>query len=157
MADGACNSGKGRTVEYYNRVKSNDPATAGFVLVLLQVNEVETALIDHATLALMLAAANTEATFTNYVRKVLTDTELATLPTPDSGNDYITLDLPDQTWTAAGGGTNNTLTKAIICYAPDTGGADTTFIPVSHQDFTVTTDSSDVILNFNAAGWYRSA
>ena len=156
MADGVFNIAKGRVVELYSRVKGNDPAASGFILLLLTANVADATLADFDTAALLIAdAGNTEATHANYARKVLTDTELAALPAPDDANERRDLDLPDQTWTALGAGAATT--KAIICYAPDTAGADSTLVPVTHYDFAVTPDGSDVTLQFNAAGFYRAS
>lgn len=155
MADGVFNIAKGRVVEFYNRVKSNDPSTSGFILLLLTVNEADATLQDYDSLSALLAGSNTEAAHTNYARKVMTDAEIAALPSPDDTNNRYDIDLPDQTWTALGAG--SATTKAIICYAPDTGGADSTLIPCCHYDFAVTPDGSDVTLQFNASGFFRAA
>jgi len=159
MADEVFNIAKGRVVEWYNRVESNDPANSAFVLVLLKAAEADAVLRDYDDLSALLGAAgNTEADFTNYARKVLTDAELAALPAPDDTNDRYDIDLPDQTWTSAGGASNNTLVKAVLCYDADTtGGTDANIIPVAHYDFTPTTDGSDLTLRWNAAGFYRAS
>ncbi len=159
MADGVFNISKGRGVEFYNRVESNDPANAAFIIVLLKANETEADLVDHDDLSALLGAAgNTEADFTNYARKTLTDAELAALPAPDDSNDRYDVDLPDQTWTSAGGATNNTLVKLLVCYDSDTtGGTDANIIPLTHHDFSVTTDGSDLTAQFDAAGFLRAS
>jgi len=159
MADQPFNIAKGRVVEFYNRVESNDPTNAAFILVLLKVAEADATLIDYDDLSALLGAAgNTEADFTNYARKVLTDTELAALPAPDDTNNRYDIDMPDQVFTAAGGATNNSLVKAIMCYDSDsTGGTDANIIPCAHYDFVATTDGSDLTLQVNAAGWYRAS
>jgi hypothetical protein len=159
MADEVFNIAKGRVVEWYNRVESNDPANSAFVLVLLKAAEADAVLRDYDDLSALLGAAgNTEADFTNYARKVLTDAELAALPAPDDTNDRYDIDLPDQTWTSAGGASNNTLVKAVLCYDADTtGGTDANIIPVAHYDFTPTTDGSDLTLRWNTAGFYRAS
>ncbi len=158
MADGVFNIAKGRGVEFYNRVENNDPSTAGFIIVLLKAAEADATLEDYDDLAaLLLAAGNTEADFTSYGRKTLTDTELAAFPAPDDTNNRYEVDLPDQTWAPAGGATNNTLVKLLVCYAPDTAGADGTLIPVTYHDFAVTTDGSDLTAQFDALGFLRAA
>ncbi len=159
MADQVFNIAKGRTVEFYNRIDSNDPANSAFILVLLKLSESDATLIDHDDLGAVLGAAGTtEADFTNYARKVLTDAELAALPAPDDTNNRYDLDLPDQTFTSAGGATNNSLVKALICYDADTtGGTDANIIPVAHYDFVATTDGSNLVLQWNAAGFFRAA
>ena len=158
MADMPFNIALGRAVEFYNRVESNDPTDAVLTIVLFKVSEADDTLADYATLGDIISGSNTEADFTNYARIELSAVELAALPAPDDGNNRIDIDIPDQTWTTAGGATNNTLTKLVICYDSDsTGGTDANIIPISHHDFVLTTDASDITAQINAAGFYRAA
>jgi len=159
MADQPFNIAKGRVVEWYNRVKASDPTNAVFTIVLLQAAEADAVLIDYDDLATLLGAGgNTEATFTNYARIELSDVELAALPAPDDTNNRYDIDIPDQVFTSAGGATNNSLVKALICYDSDsTGGTDSNIIPCAHYDFVATTDGSNLTMEINAAGFYRAA
>ncbi len=158
MADGVINIAKGRVVEFYNRVKSNDPTNAAFIVVLLKTNEGDSSLIDYDDLAALLAGSSVEADFTNYARKTLTDSDLAALPAPDDTNDRYDIDLPDQTWTSAGGASNNTLVKLLVCYDSDTtGGTDSNIIVCTHHDFSATTDGSNLTAVFNSDGFYRAS
>lgn len=146
MADGVFNIAKGAFVE-----KIRDSASVCLIL-LLKANEAETTLIDRDNVSLMLAeAGTTEADFTNYARK----TGLTGSITVDDTNDRVDVDIPDQTWTSAGGATNNTLTKAVIAY--EESAADTGRVPLTHHDFAVTTDGNDLTLQVNAAGFGRAA
>jgi len=145
MADQVFNIAKGAAAE-----KVRDGATV-LIVLLMQANEAETTLLDRTDLAdLFVEAGNTEATFTNYARK----TGLTATLTVDNTNDRVDLDLPDQTFVAAGNGTNNTLTKLIVAY--EEAAADATRIPLTHHDFSVTTDGSDLTAQFNAAGFFRA-
>lgn len=157
MADGTFNIAKGAIKAYYNNVKSNSPANSALVLVMLQASQADDDLNNYDDLATLLAhASNTEANFTNYARKVLTDADLAALPAPDDTNNYITLDLPDWAIASAGGAINNTMTKILVCYDPDTtGGTDSDIIPLTHQDYTETTSGGNIQANTHADGWYR--
>lgn len=159
MADQVFNIAKGRIVELYNRVESNDPTNSAFIVVLLKASEADATLIDYDDLGTLLAVAgNTEADFTNYARKVVTDSELAALPSPDDTNNVYDVDLPDQTWTSAGGASNNTLTKLLICYDSDTtGGTDSNIIPLAHFDFTPTTAGGNLTAQINTAGFFRGS
>lgn len=146
MADGILNIAKGAFAE-----KFRDGAANGIVM-LLKAAEVDATLVDYADLAaLLVPAGNTEATFTNYARK----TALTGTITVDNTNDRVDVDLPDQTWTAAGGASNDTLVKLIVAY--EEAAADATRIPLSHHGFAVTTDGSDLTAQFNAAGFGRAA
>lgn len=158
MGDGVFNIAKGRVVEYYNRVKSNDPA-ASQLNVMLGIGAITDAiLIDLDTFAAVIADAGfTEATFTNYARKQLADTDLAALPAPDDTNDRYEVDIADQVWTSAGNGANDTLTRFIIGYDPLGTNVDANIIPLTFHDFAVTTDGSDLTGQINALGFFRAA
>jgi len=146
MADGVFNIAKGAAAEMFR-----DSGSAGIVM-LLKANETEATLIDrdHIT-ALLAEAGTTEADFTNYARK----TGLTGTITVDDSNDRVDIDMPDQTWSSAGNGSNNTLTKLIVAY--ENAAADDTRVPLTHHDFSVTTDGSDVTAQFNASGFFRAA
>jgi hypothetical protein len=154
MADEVFNIAKGRVVEYYNRVESNDPTNSAFTLVLLKVAQADTLLRDHEDLGALLAAANTEAAFTGYARIDLESAQLAPLPSPDHTNDRYEVDLPDQTWNPT---SSETMVKLLVCYDSDTtSNPDSSIIPCTHHDFSVTTDS-DFTAVFAALGFYRAA
>ena len=157
MANAPFNVAKGRAIEYYNRVSNNDPGTSVFILVLATGSATDATLRDFDTLAQVLADANvTEATFDNYVRKPLTDTDIAAFPGPDDTNDRYDVTLPDTTWTAAGGTTNNTLTRLFVCYDPTGASADSAIVPVAFHDFSVTTNGGDLTADFGPV-WYRAS
>lgn len=145
MADLVFNVAKGKTAEKV----ADSPNSLG--MMLLKVAEADATLRDRTTLADILAAANTEANFTNYARK----TAITGTVTIDQANDRVDVDMPDQTWVAAGGGTNNTLVKLIVYI--DEGGTDATRIPLTAHDFAVTTDGTDLTAQVAAAGFYRAA
>ena len=158
MADDIFNIAKGRVVELHNRVAGNDPTNSALIVVLLKVSEADATLEDYDDLnALLGAAGNTEADFTNYARKTLTDSDISAA-TPDDTNNWQQVDIPDQTWSNAGGTLDNTLTKVVICYDNDTGGGnDTNLVPLSHHDFTPTTNGNDLVLQIDTNGYARSA
>src|SRR5512138_731783 len=156
MADFVFNISKGRVAEFYNRVKSNDPANSALILVAIDANgDTDATMRDRDDLAALLGGTANEVTNTNYARKVLTDADLAAFA-PDDANDRVDLDIPDQTWTAIAAGT--AWTDLLVCYDPDTtGGTDTTIIPLTCHDFTVTPDGSDIVAQIAAAGFYRAS
>ena len=122
------NIAKGRLNEFARRVNGNDPATSGFVVVLLQDTGLDAldTLRDFDTLALLIAG-NTEVSASGYARLVLDDADLADPSVDDSGNAQ-TFDVADFDFGVLGAGQN--VAASIIAYAPDTGGADSTMIPV---------------------------
>lgn len=135
----------GRGNELHDRVVNNDPATSGIVVVAFQATGIEAndVLLAHETLASVLGSTNVEADFTNYARIVLTDSDLS-LSVVDHVDNRRYADMADFTWISAGGGTDNTLAKLATFYAPDTGGADSTFVPLSLHDFSTTTTGADL-------------
>lgn len=145
MTDGVFNIAKGAVAE-----KIRDSAAACLIM-LLKVNETEATFRDRDDIAAILANGSTEADFTNYARK----TGLTGTITVDDTNDRVDVDIADQTWTAAGGASNNTLTKLVVAYQE--AAADATRIPLTHHDFAVTTDGSDLTAQINASGFYRAA
>lgn len=146
MADFIFNISKGAFAE-----KVRDGA-ANLAILLLSAAEVDDTLNNYDDIAALLGAAgNTEATFTNYARK----TGITGTLTVDDTNNRVDLDIPDQTWPSAGNGTNNTLTDLLVFY--DEGGTDATRIPTTNHDFEVTTDGSDLTAQVDAAGIARAS
>jgi hypothetical protein len=146
------NQGKGRVAHYSTLPAAND----ALILLLLKASglEADGALVDHDTVAAMLAAANDEADFTNYGRKTITSVTV----TVDDTNDRVDVDIADQTWTTAGGATNNTLGKAVLAYDDDTtGGNDTNLIPLTYHDFSAVTDGNDLVAVVASSGFYRAS
>ena len=142
MADGVFNIAKGAVAE-----KFRDGAANGIIL-LLTTGETETALVDYDTVAALLAGAPAEASDGSYARK----TGLTGTVTVDDTNDRVDVDIPDQTWTALAGAA---IVKAIVAY--EESAADSGRIPLTHHDFAVTPDGSDVTLQVNASGFFRAS
>lgn len=153
MANFAFNINKGRGVELYNRVENNDPSASALILVPLSQSGTEAQGQDLDDLAAIEADANfAERTTGSWVRKTLTDTELAALPAPDDTNNRYAVAVPQVTWTAPAA-SNNT-TGLLVCYDNDTAaGTDSAIKPITHHDFAVTTDGNDVILNAGDFLW----
>lgn len=156
MADFLFNIAKGRVAEFYNRVKSNDPANSALIIVVIDANgDTDATMRDRDDLAALVGGTANEVTNTNYARKVLTDADLAALSIDDT-NDRIDLDIPDLTWTAVAAGT--AWTDILVCYDPDTtGGTDSAIIPLTCHDFAVTPDGSDITAQIAAAGFFRAS
>jgi hypothetical protein len=146
MADVVFNVAKGK-LAYYAGLPGTDDA---LIAVLLQSGgQADNVLIDNDTLADVLAN-NAEAAFTNYSRKTLTGVSV----TVDDLTNVVRIDADDLTWTSAGGATNNTLAKLLICYDPDTtGGNDSEIIPLTAHDVGLTTDGSTIIITLHSDGF----
>ena len=161
MGDGVFNIAKGRVKELHKRVVDSDPTNAVLTIVLLKVSEADATLEDYDDLnALLGAPGNVECDFTNYPtspRRQLDQGDISHDAPDDSGN-VNEADIPDQTFTAAGGATNNTLVKVVICFDNDsTGGNDTNLVPLTHHDFTPTTNGNDLIVQIDPDGYFRAA
>jgi len=158
MADGVFNIAKGRVVEYYNRVENNDPAAAVFEVQLWAGTDIADDLLNNQDdVAAIQATTLTIATFTNYASKIITDTILAALPAPDDTANRFEVIMPDQTWTAAGNGLNDTLVRMTIAYDALGTSVDSGMIPCTFYDFDVLTDGSDLTAQFDALGFFRAA
>ncbi len=155
MADTVFNIAKGRVVELFNRVDTNDPANSAIIIVPVDVGATSDATIkDFDTLAAVLAGGVTERAATGWNRKTLTDADI-TMPAPDDANDRYDIDIADQTWTAV---TAGAVTDLLICYDSDTtGGTDANIIPLCLHDFAITPDGSDVLATINVAGFFRAS
>lgn len=152
MSDFVFNAVKGKIAYYAGLPATND----ALIVVLLKSTGLETdsTLKDYDDLASLLAGTSDEADFTNYARK----TGASVTVTVDDSNDRVDMDLADITWSTAGGASNNTLGKMLVCYDPDTtGGTDSSVIPLSAHDFTATTDGSDLVAQIATAGFARAA
>lgn len=157
MASEICNMAKGRFVELCMRVDNNDPANAALIVAVLATAglEADTVLRDKDDMAALVSGTTNEVTNTNYARKVLTDADLTAF-TPDDTNDRFDVDIPDQTWAnvLAGDGWS----KFVVAYDPDTTtGTDSSIVVISHHDFVLTPDGSDITAQIAAAGFARAA
>lgn len=155
MADGVFNIAKGKAGYYASQAGTGN---AALVVVLLKTVEADDTLNNYDDLGALLAAgggvSNVEADFTNYARKAIT----SVTETVDDGANTLADDFADQTWTSAGGGTNNTMAKLLVCYDADTtAGTDSNIIPLTYHDWTPTTDGSDLTAVVDAAGFYGAS
>lgn len=161
MANGVFNIAKGKVGEYFARVDGNDPANSAIIIVLIKTMvDTEDQLRDRDTLAACLVSgtgANTEADFTNYARKVLTDSDI-TAPSPDDTNNLQACFIDDQTWASAGGVSDNTLARLLVCYDPDTtAGTDANIVPLTYHDFVKTTNGGNLTADFDGTNGVFSA
>lgn len=144
----------GRWAHWVDNVDGNSPATSGFVVVLLVAgHEAAAVLQDYADLAaLLVPAANAEPVVAGYARVVYDDTVVGPVTeTPASNKQGWT--LPDDLAALTGVAAGADISAAVICYAPDTGGADGTFVPMHVEEFAadVSTNGSDFDYDFPAA------
>jgi len=156
MADFVFNISKGRAAELYNRVKTNDPAAAVLVIVVIHANgETDLTMKRRDDLFALLGGLPNEVTNSGYARKVLTDADIVAF-LPDDVNDRVDLDMPDQTWVNVGAG--SVWTDLLTCYDPNgAGGTDSEIVPMTLHDFPVAPNSFAIIAQVNAAGFFRAS
>lgn len=150
MADIVFNVYKGRIAHYGTLPAAND----AFIMVLLKSSglQADATLADHDDLAALLAATNDEADCSGYSRQTLANVTV----TVDDTNDRVDIDCDDVAFGALSAG--NTLAKAVICYDPDTtSGTDSTVVPITAHDITLTTDGSSVTLTIPSGGFARAS
>lgn len=154
MANFAFNITKSRAGELYNRVDTNDPAASTLIVIPLESSGLETQanLEDSDTHTEVIDGATNEATTGNWARKTLTDADIAAFA-PDDTNNRVDLIIPDQTWTAV---TGNPVGALTVNYAAVASPTDGQIVPISHHDFAITPDGSDVTADVPATGFYRS-
>lgn len=146
MASFTFNIAKGRVVEYFERVDSNEPANSAIVIIPLKVGDTEAALQDMDDVAEILAATPDEQT-EGWSRKTLTDADLSGASfAPDNVNNRGQAQVPEVKWTTPTSG-KNTVALLVAYDADTTGGTDAALIPLVYLDFAVTADGNDVALN----------
>ena len=155
MGDLTFNVALGRAVEFYQRVRNNDPANSALVLVVLKAPGASDATLRDLTTLSAVLAASPEATNAGYARKVLTDTTLAA-SSPDNTNDAWQITFPPQTWNTVAA-TGGAWARLLVCYDSDTTtGTDANIIPVTAHDLPVTPNGTNIQVTPPATGFYRA-
>jgi hypothetical protein len=154
VADFIFNTALGRVRTFADNA-AGGVAASQIVCILLTASAADDTARDFDDIAALLAGTANEANFTNYARKDIEDASVTV--TVDDTNNRVSIDVPDQTWVAAGGAVNNTLTDAVFAYDPTGSSADSALIPISQHDFTPTTDGSNLTLQIDPAGLIRAS
>lgn len=145
MADFVFNIAKGK-VKYYAELPAANDA---LIVIPLESSgiEADATLKDYDDVSALLAGTTNEQTTAG--RKTITSVTV----TVDDTNDRVDIDFADQTWTAL---TGNPIGALLVAYDPDTtGGTDSTLIPLTKHDWTITPDGSDVTATVNV--FYRAS
>ncbi len=145
MADFVFNVAKGITRHYAGLPAAND----ALIVIPLESSglEADSTLKDYDDVATLLAGTTNEQTTAG--RKTVTSVTI----TPDDTNDRVDIDFADQTWT---GLTGNAIGALLIAYDPDTTtGTDSTLVPLTKHDWSITPDGSDVTAT--VANFYRAS
>lgn len=129
MAAVTANVAKGREIELYNRVFTNDPTNSALIMMLLRTGGASLSSLQDADTFTAVLALSTEVSVAGYARKVLTNADLAAWAPNDSTNS-TSLVLPLQTFTLTA--TGQTIDMVVVGYDDDTtGGTDANIVPVT--------------------------
>ena len=153
MANYVFNIAKGRCGEFGYRVKNGDPAASRLFLIAISTDVAQATAIDVDDFAAFISAGGVEATNGSYTKKTLAAADIPTVASDDAGDRYW-LDLNDQTWTGVAAGT--AWVALILGYAPVTSPTNGQIIPMTHHDFAVTPDGSDITAQIAAAGIWQA-
>lgn len=168
MGNFVFNIARGRLRQYYETIDQNSATTqagivstanSAFIVLLLETSgiEADATLADYDDLSTLLAGTSNEPTGGTYVRKTLTDSDLAS-SSPDDTNNRLDLDIPDLVWTALTTTGNAAVSALLVCWDGDTtGGTDSNIVPMTKHDFVFTPDGTDVTAQIAATGFYRSS
>lgn len=132
-------------VNYY---ATTPGASDALIIVPLELSglESEAGMIDHDTLAAVLAGSSAEQT--SVGRLTLTATS-----TVDDANNWRYADFSDTAFTGA---TGNAIGALLVCYEPSSGAADSAIIPLTKHDFVVTPNTGDISVLVPTTGFYRA-
>lgn len=157
MASVQFNISKGREVEFYERVNSNDPANSALIMTVLATGSADgiNGLVDFDTFAAVLAGGYSQVTNAGFARKTLTDADLAAW-TPDDTNNRVLLVLPLQTFAAVPAGDNWDI--VMVGYDNDTtGGTDANIVPITAGEIreggtAIVPAGGNIVIDFSS-GW----
>lgn len=148
MADQVFNISKGREMHYASLAGAND--ALGCIVLENTAVPADTAIVDYRTVAALVAAgaATEQATMG---RKTLS----AVTVTIDDTTDTVSADCADIVWTAA---TGNVVNSLVFYYDSDTTtSTDSTRVPLTKHDFTVTPNGSDITAQIAATGFVKAS
>ena len=148
MAPFIADSAKGRWAEKFLLPVGGD----NIVVVLLQASglQADATLRTNQYLSGLLSAGNTEATFTNYSRKVLAAADITV--SVNTGTHVVTVDIVDQVWNAAGGAANNSIGALLTCYRPTSGSADSAILVLTKHDYVISTTGGNLTATVPSIG-----
>ena len=157
MADFVFNIAKGRGTQWTEEIRASVSPYANSALIVSlwrRGSQTDAAIKDFTTQAAIEADAQlAELSAGGYARKTIIDTTPTI--TYDNTNEWVDVDMPDQTWTALGA--QAAITDLAISFDNDTtGGTESTIIPWTFHGFSVTPDGSDVTAQIATAGFFRA-
>lgn len=158
MANQLMNIARGKIGYYAADALGLAGANSRLTIVVLEVAQADDTLRDHDDLGALLAAANTEATSTNYARIELAAAAI-TSSVDDGANTAKAVVDSDQTWSTVDQATTEVWVKLLMSYDSDNGtGTDANIVPLTHHDFSVTPNGGDITADFDQTnGFWASS
>lgn len=164
MADFVFNIAKGRIAEMAHRILGTgggtQQANAAFLVILVASSGVESdgTLKDKDTVSDVFSGATDEATNTGYARKTLDETGDGLTVTVDDTNDWVDVDINDQTWTGVANDGTGAISDLMVALDWDTTtGNDSNVIPCTFHDFSVTPNGGDITAVVATGGFFRAS
>lgn len=146
MANGVFNNARGK-IGWYGSDTLGLTGNGGIVVVVLEAAEADDTLNNYTNLdTLLTQAGNTQWTASGYSRAVHAAADVTWSADNTANTAKLVIDT-DDTWTSV---TGNAAVKLLICYDPDTtSGDDTTIIPLTYHDFSVTPNGGNITANYD--------
>lgn len=148
MASHAFNISKGRVIELANRVKVGDPAASRLYVIPLSTLVAQATAQDVDDFGALITAGAVEATTGNWNRKTIAAADITAL-TPDDVNDRFPADFIDLVWP----GITVSIVSLFVGYASVATPTNAQILPLSHHDFVVAQDGSQVTATVNDFYW----
>src|SRR3954465_14290876 len=141
MASHAFNIVKGRAIELVTRVKNGDPAASRLYAIPLSTSVAQATAQDVDDFAALITAGAVEQASGGWARITIAAADITALA-PDDTNDRYDADFIDLVW--AGPTTGNNTTGIVVCYASGATPTNAQLTPISHHDFAITADGTQV-------------
>lgn len=154
MANYLFNIAKGRAGEFAYRVKNADPSASRLFLIAISTDVAQATAVDVDDFGAFVTAGGVEATNGSYTKKTIAAADVIAVG-PQDASDTYTFDINDMTWTAVAAGVS--WVALILGYSSVTSPTNAQIVPISHHDFAVTPDGSDITAQIASGGIYSAA
>jgi hypothetical protein len=134
------------------RVKNGDPAAARLYVIPLSTSVAQATAEDVDDFAALITAGAVEQTAGGWSRITIAAADITALA-PDDTNNRYDADFIDLVW--AGPTAGNNTTGLVVCYASVATPTNAQLMPISHHDFVITADGSQV--TGTVAVFYRAS
>lgn len=126
--------------------------TDAILVILLQSTGLpsDTTLVNYQNLGALLSGGAQEANFSNYSRMTLGSSSITITYTTNTSPTKVTVNFATQTWNAAGGAVNNTISKVALAYQPTSATPDSSCLVLATLDYSGTTTGGAFIVTLGS-------